>query len=77
MASFTLQVFTYLEPSMEFTIPAMSCGHCVRAITEALLEADPQAQVTVDLPTQHVSVRTTQPPSAVVAALAEAGYPAV
>lgn len=62
---------------MEFTIPAMSCGHCVRAITDTLLQADPQAQVTVDLPTQHVSVQTTQPQSAVAAALAEAGYPAV
>ena len=61
---------------MEFTIPAMSCGHCVRAITETLLQVDPQAQVTVDLPTKHVSVQTTQPPGAVAAALAEAGYPA-
>ena len=60
---------------MEFTIPAMSCGHCVRAITQTLLEADPQAKVTVDLPTQHVSVQTTQPPNAVAAALTEAGYP--
>ena len=60
---------------MEFTIPAMSCGHCVRAITETQLQADPLSQVTVDLPTKHVSVQTTQSPSAVVAALAEAGYP--
>ncbi len=61
---------------MDFTIPAMSCGHCVRAITETLQKADPAAQVTIDLPTKHVSVQTTQPPSAVAAALAAAGYPA-
>lgn len=60
---------------MEFTIPAMSCGHCVRAITETVLKADPLAQVTIDLPNQHVSVQTTQPQSALVAALSEAGYP--
>lgn len=60
---------------MEFTIPAMSCGHCVRAITETVLKADPLAQVTIDLPNQHVSVQTTQPQSALVAALSEVGYP--
>jgi copper chaperone len=62
---------------MEFTIPAMSCGHCVRAITEAVLKADPLALVTIDLPSQHVSVESTQPQSVVAAALAEAGYPVV
>ena len=61
---------------MDFTIPAMSCGHCVRAITETLQKADPAAQVTIDLATKHVSVQTTQSQSAVAAALAEAGYPA-
>ena len=60
---------------MDFTIPAMSCGHCERAILDAVQQLDPQAQVTIDLPTQHVSVQTSQPPSAVAAALAEAGYP--
>lgn len=62
---------------MDFTIPAMSCGHCVGAITNALKAVDPQAQVTIDLPTKHVSVQTTQSQSAVTAALAEAGYPVV
>jgi copper chaperone len=60
---------------MEFTIPAMSCGHCVRAITETLKATDPQALVTIDLASKHVSVQTSQPQSAVTAALAEAGYP--
>ena len=62
---------------MEFTVPAMSCGHCVRAITETLLEADPQAQVTIDLPKKHVAVQTAQTREAVAAQLAEAGYPVV
>ena len=59
---------------MEFNIPAMSCGHCVRAITEALKQADPAAQVSVDLPTKKVTVQTTQPRDAVALALTEAGY---
>ena len=28
---------------LEFNIQAMSCGHCVKAITEAVHEVDPQA----------------------------------
>ena len=61
---------------MEFAIPAMSCSHCVRAITEALTAIDAQARVTIDLPSQHVSVQTTQTQATVTAALLAAGYPA-
>ncbi len=61
---------------MEFNIPAMSCGHCVRAITEAVKQADPQAQVSVDLTSKKVTVQTTQVRETVAAALADAGYPA-
>ena len=61
---------------MEFTIPAMSCSHCVRAITETLTAIDAKALVTIDLPSQHVTVQTTQSHAAVTAALVAAGYPA-
>lgn len=60
---------------MEFNIPAMSCGHCVRAVTEAVKQTDPDAQVSVDLATKKVTVQTTQDRETVAAALAEAGYP--
>jgi copper chaperone len=59
-----------------FQIPNMSCGHCVRAITEAVQAADATAQVTVDLPTHQVQVQTPLPREAVLAQLAQAGYPA-
>jgi copper chaperone len=60
---------------MEFKIPAMSCGHCVRAITEAVKALDPAAQVEVDLPSKNVVVQSSQERQAVAAALADAGYP--
>ena len=60
---------------MEFNIPAISCGHCVRAVTEAVKLADPDAQVSVDLESKKVTVQTTQERDAVAAVLAEAGYP--
>jgi copper chaperone len=61
---------------MEFNIPAISCGHCVKAVTEAVKQTDPDAQVSVDLESKKVTVQTTQERDTVAAALAEAGYPA-
>lgn len=60
---------------MEFDIPAMSCGHCVKAITEALQALDPAATVNVDLATKKVTLQTTKDRQTVAAALTEAGYP--
>ncbi|MCZ8257189.1 MAG: heavy-metal-associated domain-containing protein [Polaromonas sp.] len=61
---------------MEFNIPAMSCGHCVGAVTQAVKSLDPAAQVTVDLASKKVVVQSSQDQRTVAAALAEAGYPA-
>lgn len=60
---------------MEFDIPAMSCGHCVKAITQALTQLDPDAKISVDLATQKVTLQTTKDRQTVAAALTEAGYP--
>ena len=58
----------------EFKLPDMSCGHCVKAVTEAVHEVDPQARVEVDLATRQARVESTQPRDKLAAALAEAGY---
>lgn len=58
----------------QFQIPNMSCGHCVRAITEAVKAADPQAEVKTDLSTHQVQVQSGAPREALVAQLTEAGY---
>jgi copper chaperone len=60
---------------MEFNIPAISCGHCVKTVTEAVKLADPDAQVSVDLESKKVTVETTREREIVAAALADAGYP--
>jgi copper chaperone len=62
-------------PSLQFDVPAMSCGHCVGAITRAVQALDAQAHVQCDLPTHRVRVTTHRPREAVADALAEAGYP--
>ena len=55
-------------------IPNMTCGHCVRAITQAVTAADPAAKVQADLAKRQVQVDTTASRDAVVASLTEAGY---
>jgi len=61
---------------IEFTLPDMSCGHCERAVTEAVRQVDPQARVAVDLTNRKVRIETNAPGPKLAEALAEAGYPA-
>ena len=60
---------------IELHIPAMSCGHCVRAITEAVHAADPAAQVSTDVPQHLVRVETQLTAEAIAQQLTQAGYP--
>lgn len=57
-----------------FQVKGMSCGHCVRAVTQAVQALDPQAQVTVDLPTGQVTVNSKLSRAATAAAISEEGY---
>lgn len=59
---------------LEFDIANLSCGHCVRAVTEAVHEVDPAAKVEVDLASKHVKVQSQAERARLAAALAEAGY---
>ena len=59
---------------LELTLPTMTCGHCVGVVTKAIQQADPQAQVEVDLPKHQVRVHTTAMREAIVAAIDAAGY---
>lgn len=61
----------------EFDIPDMSCSHCVKAVSEAIVAADPEARAEVDLEARRARVETAVDPAALVAALDEAGYPAI
>lgn len=58
-----------------FTVNDMSCGHCVRSITQAVQAQDPAAQVVVDLPRHRVDVASAAlDAERIRAAIAEAGY---
>jgi copper chaperone len=57
-----------------FDVQGMSCGHCERAVTQAVKAIDPAAQVKVDLAGGKVEVQTTQAREAVAKAIADEGY---
>ena len=57
-----------------FTVTGMTCGHCEKAVTRAIHDADPQAQVTIDRSQNKVDVESTQPRDALAKAIAEEGY---
>lgn len=59
---------------IQFSIPSMSCGHCMKAVTQAVQAVDPQAKVDVDLGTKTVKVESQAGREQLVRALAEAGY---
>ncbi|ROM77805.1 copper resistance protein CopZ [Pseudomonas brassicacearum] len=57
-----------------FNVQGMSCGHCVKAITQALQSKDPAAEVQVDLSAKTVQVQSSLDADAVVEAIKEEGY---
>ncbi|KAA0967769.1 heavy-metal-associated domain-containing protein [Pseudomonas sp. ANT_H12B] len=59
-----------------FNVQGMSCGHCIRAITQALQAKDPAASVRVDLAAKEVGVESALTTEQVIAAITEEGYDA-
>ncbi len=59
---------------IELTLPTMTCGHCVRTVTETVKQVDGQATLQIDLATHQVRIESTQPAAAFTAALTEEGY---
>ena len=57
-----------------FTVTGMTCGHCEKAVTRALKQADPQAEVSIDRSANKVEVQSQQPRELLVNAIVEEGY---
>ncbi len=58
-----------------FDVQGMSCGHCEKAVTQAVKSVDPAAVVKVDLATGKVEVQSAKDREAIAKAIAEEGYP--
>lgn len=57
-----------------FIVQGMSCGHCVRAVTQAIKNNDPAAQVDVDLDSARVRVDSNLSAERIIALISEEGY---
>ena len=57
-----------------FQVQGMSCGHCVRAVTQAVQQADPAAQVQVDLASGRIEVQSARPRAELARAIEDEGY---
>lgn len=57
-----------------FNVQGMTCGHCERAVTQAVKTVDPQAEVRIDRASGQVNVLSGKPREAISAAIAEEGY---
>ncbi|MOA58805.1 Copper chaperone CopZ [compost metagenome] len=59
-----------------FKVQGMSCGHCVRAITQAVQALDQAAEVQVDLAAGEVRVASRLDEAQVLTAIRDEGYQA-
>lgn len=57
-----------------FEVQGMTCGHCERAVTNAIQGVDADAQVKIDRAANRVEVETGADRAAVAAAIEEEGY---
>ncbi|QZP21954.1 MULTISPECIES: heavy-metal-associated domain-containing protein [Pseudomonas] len=59
-----------------FSVEGMTCGHCVRAVTQAVQNQDPAASVKVDLAAKEVGVESRLSAEQVIEAINDEGYSA-
>ena len=57
-----------------FTVQGMTCGHCEKAVTRAVKQLDPQAEVKIDRPANKVEVQSDHPREQLAKAIVEEGY---
>ena len=60
--------------NQNFNVQGMTCGHCERAVTQAVKTVDPQAEVRIDRASGQVDVVSDKSREAILAAITEEGY---
>ena len=59
-----------------FSVEGMTCGHCVKSVTQAVQSQDPAASVKVDLAAKEVGVESRLSAEQIIIAITEEGYSA-
>jgi copper chaperone len=60
--------------TITLNVTGMTCGHCEKAVTQAVRRVDPQAQVQIDRTHNQVVVDSQQPQAAIAQAIRDEGY---
>lgn len=60
--------------TLAFTVSDMTCGHCAKAITGAVLTAYPAAKVDIDIATKRVTIENAGDRAAVASVIEAEGY---
>jgi copper chaperone len=60
-----------------FSVSGMTCGHCEKAVTRAVKQTDPKAEVTIDRASNKVEVQSELARDKLAQAIAEEGYAVV
>jgi copper chaperone len=63
-----------MADAITLQVEGMSCGHCIRAVTNAITALDEGAKVDVDLAAKRVVAQTSLPRADVVRAVEEEGF---
>ena len=65
-----------MSTTSTYTVTGMTCGHCVKSVTEEVAKIDGVTNVDVDLASGRVTVESASPidDTAFAAAVDEAGY---
>jgi copper chaperone len=63
-----------MADAITLQVEGMSCGHCIRAVTNAIQAMDQSAKVDVDLAAKRVVAQTNLPRADVVRAVEEEGF---
>lgn len=59
-----------------FDVKGMSCGHCVRAVTEAIKKLDENAEVDISLASGKMTVVSELPAAEIIKTVFDEGYEA-
>lgn len=60
--------------NQRFNVQGMTCGHCERAVSQAIKAVDPQSEVRIDRASGLVEVQSQAPREALAHAITEEGY---
>jgi copper chaperone len=63
-----------ISMNQTFTVSGMTCGHCEKAVTRAVKQVDPNAEIKIDRNSGKVDVVSGQSRELLVKAIVEEGY---